>query len=58
MLIPFEYQTDYGLFSDSLWFPDDEPLPPESEIEAMKQQRLNNWLAIVVPPVTLLPGAE
>lgn len=49
MLIPFEYETEYGLFSDSLWFPDDEPLPSDAEMEAMKQQRLANWLAIVTP---------
>lgn len=47
MTIPFEYDTQYGLFSDALWFPDDQPLPPDAEIEAMKQQRLNDWLAIV-----------
>jgi hypothetical protein len=49
MLIPFEYNTEYGLFSDSLWFPDDEPLPSDAEIEAMELERLNNWLAIVTP---------
>ena len=49
MKIDFEYETEYGLFSDALWFPDGEPLPPPEEIEAMKLERLNNWLAIVTP---------
>ena len=49
MLIPFEYNTEYGLFSDSLWFPDDEPLPSPEEINAMELVRLNNWLAVVTP---------
>ena len=49
MLIPFEYNTEYGLFSDSLWFPDGEPLPSPEEINAMEIERLNNWLAVVTP---------
>jgi hypothetical protein len=49
MKINFEYETEYGLFSDALWFPDDEPLPPPEEIKAMELERLNNWLAIVTP---------
>jgi hypothetical protein len=58
MKIDFEYETEYGKFGDALWFPDDEPLPSEAEIEAMKQQRLDNWLAIVTPqpePVEEIP---
>ena len=47
MKIDFEYETQYGKFADSLWFPDGEPLLSDEEIEAMKQQRLNNWLAIL-----------
>lgn len=52
MKIDFEFMTQYGRFGDALHFPDDQPLPSEAEIEAMKQERLNNWIAIVsyVPP--------
>jgi hypothetical protein len=49
MKINFEFQTEYGVFSDALFFPDDEPLPSDAEIEAMELERLNNWLAIVTP---------
>lgn len=57
MKIDFEYQTEYGLFSDALWFPDDQPLPSPEEIEAMKLERLNNWLAILAnPPALSEPG--
>jgi hypothetical protein len=49
MKIDFEFETPYGKFADALWFPDDQPIPSDSEIEAMKQQRLTNWLALVTP---------
>lgn len=47
--IVFQFETEYGVYRDALYFPDTEPLPPEAEIEAMKLERLNNWLAIVTP---------
>ena len=49
MKIDFEFDTQYGKFRDALWFSDEE-VPSDAQIEAMKQQRLNNWLAIVTPP--------
>jgi hypothetical protein len=49
MKINFEFDTPYGTFADALFFPDDEPLPSDAEIEAMELERLNNWLAIVTP---------
>jgi hypothetical protein len=56
MKINFEYETQYGKFGDALWFPDEEPLPSEAEIEAMKQQRLDNWIAaITAPPIEEAP---
>lgn len=54
MKIDFEYETQYGKFADALWFPDAEPLPSEAEIEAMKLERLNNWLALVTPQPDLI----
>ena len=50
MKINFEYETAYGKFGDALWFSDDQPLPSEAEIEAMKQQRLDNWIAVITAP--------
>lgn len=49
MKIDFKYETPYGKFEDALFFFDEEPLPTPEEIEAIKLQRLNNWLEIVTP---------
>jgi hypothetical protein len=49
MKIDFQFNTDYGVFSDSLDLPDDQTFA-DSDIEAMKQQRLSDWLALVTPP--------
>jgi hypothetical protein len=51
MKIDFEFDTQYGKFGDALYFEDD-AVPSEAEIEALKQERLNNWLAIVTQPPT------
>ena len=50
MKIDFEYETQYGKFADALWFPDGETLPSEADIEAIKQQRLDNWVAAITAP--------
>jgi len=49
MKIDFEFETPYGKFADALWFSDG-VVPSDEEVEAMKQERLNNWLALVSPP--------
>jgi len=49
MKIDFEFETTYGVFRDALHLPDDHGMT-EDEIQAMKQQRLDNWLAIVTAP--------
>ena len=54
MTINFEYETQYGKFADALWFPDSEPLSSEAEIEAMKLERLNNWIALVTSQPDLI----
>ena len=46
MKIDFSFDTQYGMFSDAIVLPDDHTLT-DDEIEAMKQQQLNNWLAII-----------
>lgn len=45
--IVFEYTTQYGTFRDALWLPDDHTFT-DQEIDAMKQERLNNWLNQIV----------
>jgi len=44
--IDFEANTQYGTFRDALHLPDDHNLS-DAEIEAMKQQRVNNWINVV-----------
>lgn len=50
MQIRFTFDTQFGQFSDALNLPDNHGLTDE-QLEAMKQERLNNWLAMVNPPV-------
>ena len=45
MIINFNFDTPYGRFSDALHFGED--LPSDAEIEAMKQVRLDNWIAAI-----------
>jgi hypothetical protein len=49
MKIDFEFETQYGKFADALYFEDD-AVPDDATIEAMKQDRVNNWIAIVTAP--------
>lgn len=51
MKIDFEFNTEYGVFRDAISFPDDDVLS-DSEIEAIKQERLNNWIVFVTTPTT------
>lgn len=49
--IDFEFDTPHGVFRDALHLPDDHALT-EAEIQAMKEQRRDNWIAVVnAPPV-------
>lgn len=53
--IDFEFTTKYGRFRDALYLPEDHTLTQE-ELDAMKQERLDNWLfAVENPPA---PGPE
>jgi hypothetical protein len=49
MKIDFEFNTPHGLFRDALHLPDDHGLT-DAEIEVMKQQRVDNWIAVVTAP--------
>lgn len=49
MKIDFEYDTPHGVFRDALHLPDDHGFS-DSEIEAMKEQRRDNWIAVVTAP--------
>lgn len=47
--IEFEFDTQYGTFRDALVLPDDHGLS-DAELEAMKQQRLDNWISVITAP--------
>ena len=55
--LDFEFETQYGKFNDALHLFDDHGLS-DAEIEAMKQQRLTNWLAIIEAPIDSESSAE
>lgn len=56
--IDFEFDSPYGVFRDAIHLPDDHGLT-DDQIQAMKQQRFDNWLAIVnAPPVEEPPVQE
>lgn len=49
--IDFEFSTSYGAYRDALYLPADHGFS-ESEIEALKQERLDNWISIIESPPT------
>ena len=49
--IDFSFPSPHGTFSDALHLPDDHGLT-QDEINAMQQQRFDNWIAIVTAPPT------
>jgi hypothetical protein len=49
MKIDFEFTTPHGLFRDALHLPDDHTFT-DDEIQVMKQQRVDNWIAVVTAP--------
>jgi hypothetical protein len=51
MVIIFEFDTQYGRFCDALHLADGHTFTDE-DIQAMKQERLRNWLAMIESPPT------
>ena len=49
MKIDFEFTTQYGIFRDALYLNDDHQLT-DVAINALKQERLDNWLYAVENP--------
>lgn len=47
--IIFEFTTQFGVYRDALYLPADHGLT-EEQINAMKQERVDRWLAIVSAP--------
>jgi hypothetical protein len=57
MKIDFEFDTAHGKFRDALHLPDNHGLS-DAEIEAMKEQRRDNWVAVVEAPPAEEPEAD
>jgi hypothetical protein len=55
--IDFDFDTPHGVFRDALHLPDDHGFT-EAEIEAMKEQRRDNWIAVVTAPPAPEPEPE
>lgn len=47
MQIIFEFDSQYGVFRDALYLPDDHTYTDE-ELAAMKQERFDNWLSVII----------
>lgn len=47
--VDVEFDTPYGVFRDALHLPVDHTFT-DAEIQAMKEQRRDNWLAVVTAP--------
>jgi len=57
MKIDFEFDTPHGLFRDALHLPDDHTLSPE-EIQLLKEERVDNWIAVVTAPAVEVAPAD
>lgn len=44
--IPFEADTPFGPYKDTLYFPSNE-VPSAVEIEQIKQTRVDKWIAVI-----------
>lgn len=55
--IDFSVDTKHGRFSDAIHLPDDHTFTDE-QIEAMKQQRVDNWVAYITAPRPSTPVVE
>ncbi len=49
--IDFEFMTEHGKYADALHLPDDHNFT-EEEIQAMKEQRRDNWITAITTPST------
>lgn len=47
--IDFEFDTPHGVFRDALHLPDGHTFT-DAEIQSMKEQRRDNWIAVVTAP--------
>lgn len=55
--IDFEFDTPHGVFRDALHLPNNHAFT-EDKIQAMKEQRRDNWIAVVTAPPVEEPAPE
>jgi hypothetical protein len=55
--IDFEFESKYGVFRDAIHLPEDHGMS-EEQLAAMKQQRFDNWIAIIEAPPVEVPVEE
>jgi hypothetical protein len=55
MKIDFEFDTPHGIFRDALHLPDNHGFTAD-QIEAMKRERCDNWIAVVTAPPSPQPS--
>lgn len=55
--IDFEFETKYGAYRDAIHLPEDHGLT-DAEISAMKQQRVDNWIALIEAPAEPEPVVD
>jgi hypothetical protein len=52
--IPFQIEDpQHGLYSDTLYLEDDHTFS-DADIEAMKQERFNNWITFITTPPAII----
>ncbi len=55
----FRIDTKYGTFQDALWFSKEEyDKASQDDLDAMKQERVDNWIKVVTTPAPVLSKAE
>ena len=50
MKIDFSFNTQYGIYRDALYLEDNHNFT-EQQIEAMKQERVDNWVYSITNPI-------
>ena len=51
----FEFETKYGVYRDALYLEENHTFT-EQEVDAMKQQRVDNWIAVIENPPAEVEG--
>jgi hypothetical protein len=55
--IDFEFQTEHGVYRDALYLAEDHTLT-DAEIDALKQERVDNWIAAITTPTEPEPEPD